>query len=144
MSFDVHIERLIDTTPELAFRTWIDPEAMQRWYCPDDGVVAEATADVRVGGQWRVAFGASTEELYREHGVFHEVEPPRRLVYTSTFTFPDGRSFETLMTVSFDECDGKTLLTVHDARYPSAEERDAHARGWPSFIDRYERTVATA
>ncbi len=142
MSLDVRIERLIDTTPDLAFAHWVDDDARRRWHSPQEGGIVEAATDLRVGGEWSVAFGATREELYREHGVFEVVEPPHRLVYSSVFTFPDGRSFETKVTVTFEERDGKTLMTVVDAGFPNEDQRAAHEGGWPSFLDNYERTLA--
>ena len=142
MSLDVRIERLIDTTPELAFHHWVDAEARRRWYAPEEGFIVEASTDLRVGGAWRVAFGKTADEMYTEEGVFSVVDPPRRLVYNCVFTFPDGRAFETHVTVTFEERDGKTLMTVLDADYPSEEQRQAHENGWPAFIDAYERTLA--
>jgi uncharacterized protein YndB with AHSA1/START domain len=143
MSFDIKIERLIDTTPALAFDKWVDADARERWYAHDGGT-ATAHTDLRVGGEWWVDFGKSPDEMYREHGVFKVVDRPHRVVYTMVFTFPDGRSFETLTTVTFEERDGKTLLTLLDAGYPNEEQRDAHAGGWPGFIDAFEREVAGA
>ena len=144
MSLDIKIERLLDTTPAMAFDRWTNPEFMERWYAPQDGWVAQATTDVRVGGEWRVAFGPGDGETWREHGVYTVVEPPNRIAYTSIFTFPDGRTFETFVTVTFEERDGKTLMTLIDAGYPNEEQRNAHANGWPGFIDAFERTLAAA
>lgn len=141
MSFDVRIERLLDTTPEIAFDRWVDPACMSRWYAPQDGWEAEAASDVREGGEWRAAFGPAGGERWSEHGVYLEVDRPNRLVYTSVFTFPDGRSFETQVTVTFEARDGKTLLTLLDAGFPSEEMRDAHQNGWPGFLDAYEKVL---
>src|SRR5207253_3031720 len=94
-SRDIRLQRLIDTTPDVAFRHWVDADARRRWYAPDPGWTAEAETDLRVGGAWRVRFGPTPEEMYLAQGVFEEVDPPRRLVYSSVFRYPDGRSFET-------------------------------------------------
>jgi uncharacterized protein YndB with AHSA1/START domain len=141
MSFDVRIERLLDTTPETAFDRWVDPVFMSRWYAPQEGWVAEAASDARVGGAWSATFGPAGGERWREHGVYTEVDRPHRLEYTCIFTFPDGRSFETRVTVTFEARDGKTLLTLVDAGFPSEEMRNAHQNGWPGFIDAFERTL---
>ncbi len=141
-SRDIRLQRLIDTTPDVAFHQWVDPDARRQWYAPDEGWTAEAETDLRVGGSWRVSFGPTPAEMYRTEGVFEEIDPPRRLVYSSTFRYPDGRSFETHVTVTFEARGGKTLLTFTDAGYPSDEERAEFERGWPDFLDAFERTVA--
>jgi glutathione S-transferase len=142
MSLDIRIERLIDTTPERAFDEWNDPSARERWYAAEDGWITRAETDLRVGGEWYVDFGADAQSMYREHGVYTVVDRPERVVYTMVFTYPDGRTFETLTTVTFEERDGKTLLTLLDAGYPDVGTRDGHASGWPGFIDRFERGVS--
>jgi uncharacterized protein YndB with AHSA1/START domain len=68
--------------------------------------------------------------------VFLEIDRPRRLVYTETFTYPDGRSFQTTVTVEFTDHGGKTELTLIEAGYPDEETRRGHEQGWPGFLDR--------
>jgi uncharacterized protein YndB with AHSA1/START domain len=89
-----------------------------------------------------VRFGPTPEEMYVLEGVFEEVDPPRRLVYRSVFRYPDGRSFATRVTVTFEAQEGKTLLTLVDAGYPSEQERATYEQGWPDFLDAYARTLA--
>lgn len=141
--FDIRFERVVNATPEGAFRHWVDPEALRRWYAPDDSWIVEtAEADLRVGGAWRVRFGPTPEEMYVERGVFEEVDPPHRVIYTTVHEFPDGRpSFQTLVTVTFEPRGDRTLLTLLDTRYPSEELRETYEEGWPEFLDRFEAAL---
>jgi len=142
--FDIRIERLLDAPPEVAFEHWVDAAARRRWYAPEDGWIVEADTDLRVGGAWRVLFGPTRDEMYLEHGVFEEIDPPNRLVYNTLYEFPDGRpSFETRVIVTFDARDEGTLMTVLDTGYPSEEQRARHESGWPGFLDAFERTLAS-
>lgn len=141
--FDIRLERVIDTSPEAAFRHWVDPGARRGWYAPDESWIVEAETDLRVGGRWSVSFGPTKDEVYRDEGVFEIVEPPHRLEYTAVMHFPDGRSFETRISVTFEATpNGKTLFTLLDRGYPSKEQRDEHERGWPAFLDAFERSLA--
>jgi uncharacterized protein YndB with AHSA1/START domain len=74
--------------------------------------------------------------------VFQVVDRPRRLVYSSTVTMPDGSSFDTGMEVIFEEQDGGTRMTILHTGFPSAQLRDEHRDGWSGFLDRLERVVA--
>jgi uncharacterized protein YndB with AHSA1/START domain len=140
--YDIRLERVLNTTPDAAFKHWVDAGARRRWYAPEDGWIVEAETDLRVGGTWRVLFGPSREEMYLEHGVFEELDPPHRLVYTTLYEFPDGRlPFDTRVTVTFEAHDGGTLLRLVDTGYPSEEQRAAHESGWPGFLDAFERTL---
>jgi uncharacterized protein YndB with AHSA1/START domain len=82
--------------------------------------------------------------MYVEPGVFEEVEPPRRVVYTTHSEFPDGRpSFQTHVIVTFEPRGDRALLSLLDTGYPSEEQRAANERGWPGFLDAHERTLAS-
>jgi uncharacterized protein YndB with AHSA1/START domain len=143
--YDIRLERIVDATPDRAFQHWVDAGARRRWYAPDDSwIVVEAETDLRVGGEWHVLFGPTPDELYLEHGVFEEIDPPHRVVYTTRYEYPDGRpSFETHVTVTFEPSRDRTLLTVVDTGYPSVEQRATNESGWPGFIDRYEQTLSS-
>ena len=143
--FDIRLERVVNTTPDAAFKHWVDAEARRRWYAPDNTWTVEtAETDLRVGGAWHVRFGPTPEEMYVERGVFEEIDPPHRVVYTTVYEFPDGRpSFQTRVTVTFERRDDRTLLTVLDTGYPSEEQRSAYEAGWPDFLDAFERTLGT-
>ncbi len=57
--------------------------------------------------------------------------------------FPAAASFETRITVTFEEePDGRALLTLLDSGYPTEELRDSHESGWPAFLDAFARTLA--
>jgi uncharacterized protein YndB with AHSA1/START domain len=72
---------------------------------------------------------------------YTEVAVPHRLAYDEKFVMPDGSSFDTVITVTFDAQNGKTLVTIVQTGFPNAEQRDAHQGGWPNFIDRLEQVV---
>ena len=140
--FDIRLERVLSIAPDEAFKHWVDAEARRGWYAPEDGWIVEAETDLRVGGAWRVLFGPTRDEMYLEHGVFEEVDPPHRLVYTTLYEFPDGRPpFETRVTVTFEARDGATVLTILDTGYPNEEQRNDNESGWPMFLDAFERTL---
>jgi uncharacterized protein YndB with AHSA1/START domain len=142
--FDIRLERLVDATPDVAFKQWVDAEARRQWYAPEDGWIVEAETDLRVGGAWHVRFGPTPDEMYVEHGVFEEIDPPHRVVYNTLYEFPDGRpSFETRLTVTFEARVQGTLLTVLDTGYPSEEQRARHESGWLGFLDAFERTLGS-
>jgi uncharacterized protein YndB with AHSA1/START domain len=142
VSYDLRIERLLDGTPDEVFDAFTDADAMKEWYEDNPGWIVEVrTCDVRVGGTTVVAFGPG-DTRYIEEMTYSEVERPHRLAYIERFGMPDGSGFDTVVAVTFQEQDGKTLMTIVQTGFPDAEQRDAHQGGWPGFIDRLERVVA--
>jgi uncharacterized protein YndB with AHSA1/START domain len=76
--------------------------------------------DLRPGGKWRFVNRHPAGEA-AFHGVYHEISPPERVVYTEIFEpYPDAGS---LVTSVLTEENGKTRLTV-TAEYPSKDVRD--------------------
>ena len=142
--FDIRLQRVIDAVPDAAFRHWVDADGRREWYAPDEGSrVVESETDLRVGGSYRTSVVSSSgDPMYTETGIFEVVDPPHRLVYRGTMHLPDGSTVDTHVTVTFEERDGKTLLTVLDVGYPTEDLRDSFEQGWPDFLDAYERTLA--
>jgi uncharacterized protein YndB with AHSA1/START domain len=141
---DIRLQRLIDAPIEVTFHEWTDPESRRQWSAPGAGWKTEATSDLRVGGLWSVRFGPSPDETYAVGGVYQVVDPPRRLVYSSVFRYPDGRSFETVTTVTFEARSGQTLLTFIDAGFPTGEDLGMFETGTAAVLDAFERVVETA
>jgi uncharacterized protein YndB with AHSA1/START domain len=76
---DIRLQRVVSAAPDDAFDHWVDASARRSWYAPEDGWVIEAETDLRVGGVWRVLFGPRRDEMYLEHGVFHELTSSGRM-----------------------------------------------------------------
>ncbi len=142
MTYDLHLERLVDATPEEVFDAFTDPAAHREWYLDGPDHEVESTVDLRVGGVWTTSFGPRGAVPYREENRFSEVVRPTRLVYRSTFTMPDGSCFDTDLVVTFEAKGDKTLLTVLQSGFERESDRNDHQGGWPSFLDRLEQVVA--
>jgi uncharacterized protein YndB with AHSA1/START domain len=71
--------------------------------------------DLRPGGDWRLSMRLPRgHEDRQRRGIFREVVPPERLVFTYAFEDAAGNlGHETLMTMTFAEHEGKTKLTVN-------------------------------
>jgi uncharacterized protein YndB with AHSA1/START domain len=143
MSHELRLQRTFEAAPEVVFDAFTDPGAQKELYADEPGWIVESQCDLRVGGRWSVVFGPPEGEPARETNLFQVVDRPRRLVYRSTMTMPGGSSFDTSMDVTFEEQNGRTLMTIVQSGFPTAELRDDFTGGWTSILDGLER-VATA
>jgi uncharacterized protein YndB with AHSA1/START domain len=141
VSHELTVERLLDSTPEVAFDVFVDPEAQRELYADAPDWIVESECDLRVGGRWTITFGAPGEEPARETNVFEEVERPRLLVFRSTMKMPDGSSIYTQVRVTFDLEDGKTRIRIVQRGFPSPEARDGFEGGWGTILDGLERVL---
>jgi uncharacterized protein YndB with AHSA1/START domain len=92
------------------------------------------SADLRVEGEWIIRFGPSSAP-YVERNVFHTVERPHRLVYASTTEWPDGSHVESLMEISLQWLDGRTLLTLTQRGPLTGDVERGFTEGWNEFLD---------
>lgn len=139
------ITRVFDAPRELVFKAWTDPGQTRSWWGPRDYPATHLEMDVRPGGAWRGCLRSNEtgRELW-QGGVFREVVPPDRVVFTFAWDAEGERGLETLVTVTFAEQDGKTRMVFHQAPFQSVGERDGHQGGWTSSFDRLTEYLAKA
>lgn len=139
------VTRTVDGPARLVFEAWTRPELFKRWWVPRSAPVTllSCEMDVRVGGTYRLvfAFGDQTMAFF---GRYLEVAPSSRLAWTND---EGGEDAAAITTVTFEERDGRTLLTMHDL-HPSKEALDAaiasgSTDGTPETMDQLEELVAT-
>jgi uncharacterized protein YndB with AHSA1/START domain len=80
--------------------------------------------DVRTGGTYRMVFGDDPANSMAFFGKYLEVVPNKRIVWTNEESGDAG----SVTTVTFEERDGKTLLTLSEL-YPTKEALDAAGTG---------------
>ena len=119
---EIRMTRVFDAPRHLVFEAMSKPEHIKRWWgrLGDGYSVPICEVDLRPGGKWRFVNRHPTGEA-AFHGVYREIAPPERVVYTEIFEdFPD---VESVITATLMEEGGKTRLTV-TAVYPSTDVRD--------------------
>jgi uncharacterized protein YndB with AHSA1/START domain len=120
---EIVVTRTFSAPARIVFEAWTTPELLRRWWVPKSMGMSliSCEADVRVGGRYRFEFlHESAPKPMAFFGKYLEVIPHSRLVWTNEET-RDGA----ITTVTFEEKNGETLLTVHEL-YPSKEAFDAN------------------
>jgi uncharacterized protein YndB with AHSA1/START domain/catechol 2,3-dioxygenase-like lactoylglutathione lyase family enzyme len=110
----------------LVFAALTRPELLTRWWGARGWNLTECYVDLCVGGNWRFVSRGPDGATMAQAGVYREIEPPERLVYTERF---DDQSYEgeSLVTHVLVERDGTTTLTS-TVRYASRQARDTVLR----------------
>jgi len=133
------LNRQYPVAPEKVWRAWTDAEAVKRWWGPGPGEpVSLAELDVRVGGRFRIVFGGPDGRMHECAGVYKEVVPNRKLVFTWTWpnSTPERVSVVTIVFQAVGK--GTELQFTHEQLYDE-QVRDDHKRGWSSSFDKLER-----
>ena len=133
----LEIRRVIKAPRPRVFASWTTPELMQRWFAPRGMRVANASADLRVGGEYRVEIRGVDDAEYVATGAYRKIVPNELL----SFTWGNGcdpHSKETLVTITFrDFEDGTELILIHEG-FSSADAAARHERGWTGCLDKLE------
>lgn len=119
---EVIITRTVNGPAHLVFKAWTEPELFKRWWVPKSigMTMLSCEMDMRAGGGYKLVFShPDFPEPMPFFGKYVEVTPPSRLVWTNE----EGDS-EQVTTVTFEEKNGKTLVTVREL-YASKEALDA-------------------
>ena len=135
------IRRTYEAPVATVWAAWTDPDQMKQWMGPNDPPrEAEVTMDVRVGGRYRIVMYSPDGETHRVGGVFREVVPDKRLVYTWAWESTPER--ESLVTVEFKAAAQGTEVRVLHQRFFDSAARDRHARGWNGCLERLGRYLS--
>jgi uncharacterized protein YndB with AHSA1/START domain/dihydrofolate reductase len=144
MSYELRLERMFDAPPEAVFDAFVDPENQAELHgsSVEGWTLSRNETDVRVGGTSVYAMGVTGEPPDTETRVFSVVDRPHRLVFAHSMDIAEwGRAVETEMTITFEDRDGKTLLTMVQTGFSTEEDRDSFMTGWPEYLETLRRVV---
>ena len=124
---EILITRLFDIPARYLFEAWSKPEHMMRWFGPEGWPLTLCEMDFRKGGSFRFAMtGPSGRQNTPFGGKYLEIVPDRKIVYDNGFETPGAERM--VVTVIFDEADGRTTLT-HHTLFASVAMKEMHTRG---------------
>jgi uncharacterized protein YndB with AHSA1/START domain len=131
------LTRIFAVAPEKVWRAWTEPQALIHWFGPDEGEVSFAETDVRVGGRFHVVFSTLDGEQHDVSGVYREVQPYSKLVFTWAWKSTPER--ESLVTLSFRSSGKGTEFNMLHEQFFDVAARDRHAFGWAGSLIKLER-----
>lgn len=107
---EIVVTRVVNGPVGIVFEAWTTPELFKRWWVPKSLPVTllSCEQDVRVGGQYKLVFGADGATM-AFFGTYTEVQPPSRLAWTN-----EEGGQEQITTVTFEAQGETTLVTVRN------------------------------
>lgn len=141
-ALDLSIAREFAASRNDVFRCWIEPALLARWWGALGYAAEVVEMDVRPGGRFHTVVRGPNGNMLEMKGVFREVFPPTRLVFSTPFGSENHPSF---CEVTLAERGGKTRLTVR-WRHQTVADRDAHERmnfrkAWGQSLARLEEVL---
>lgn len=144
------LERILDAPRDKLYRCWTEPELMVKWFTPAPWSTASAETDVRAGGSSLVVMRDPDGKEYPNRGVYLEVVPNEKIVFTDAFTeawMPSEKPFFTGIVTFEDAGGGRTRYTAR-ARHWTEADMKAHEemgfhQGWGLAADQLEALAKT-
>jgi uncharacterized protein YndB with AHSA1/START domain len=140
------ISRTFAAPRALVFKAWSSAEHMKRWFSPEGYSVPEAEIDFRPGGVCAICMRSPEGQDHWSRGVYVEIAPPDRLVFTAGIAVGNEQKFTAHTTITFEDEGPGTHMTVrqvyemHDESYLFAVK--GAPEGWRTTLDKLEREVA--
>lgn len=146
---EIVITRVFDAPQKLVFKSFTEPERMQRWWGPNGFTLPYCTVDLRPGGKVHSCMRSPDGQDIWCIGTYREIVEPERIVSTDSFSDKDGHVVEpskygmpdwpteALLTLTFEPQAAKTKLTLRHAvgAAPEAARKECEG-GWSESLDR--------
>jgi uncharacterized protein YndB with AHSA1/START domain len=141
--------RILDAPRDVVWRAWTDPAHLVWYLNPQSPRDEPIHVDLRVGGAWRLRMFISEETDYITGGIYREIVPNEKLVFTwgAIGGWPEydpaDPDANPVITIVLNELAGSTeMTTVIELREGMSDERAQYflgsgmQEGWPMTIDR--------
>ena len=136
------LTRRFRARPEKVWAAWTEPEKLIAWFCTSKAKPGSfrAELDVRVGGRYRISFDMESGEHSEVGGVYREVVPNEKLVFSWAWHSTPER--ESLVTVSIKPDGAGALMVFTHEQFFDEAARDNHERGWTELFTQLEQVLA--
>jgi len=143
------IQRIFAASRDRVWKAWTDPGLIARWWGPAGFTAPVIEVDLREGGRYLFGMRLPDGRDFWSTGVYREIVAGERLVFTDSFADAEGNVVpashygmsgdwpqELLVTVTFEEHDGETKMTLRHEGIPAGEDRDMTEAGLNESLDR--------
>ena len=150
IAHELVLERILDAPREKLFRCWTEDALLKQWFVPRPWTIAAVDNDLRPGGRSNITMRDPDGNEYPNPGVYLEIVPNERLVFTDAYTegwVPSEKPFFTGI-VTFEDAGGGKTRYVARARHWRAEDKEQHEKmgfheGWGQCADQLEELAKT-
>ena len=119
----IEFSRVFDAPVDKVFQAYVDKDAVKQWWGGRTYETNIIKHEAKAGGSWRILQKGPDGNDYGFHGVFHEVTPNQRIMWTFEFEGLPESGHVSLETVEFHDEGGKTRMTAQSV-FRSVEDRD--------------------
>jgi uncharacterized protein YndB with AHSA1/START domain len=153
------ITRVFNAPVELVWKAWTEPERAKQWWGPKGFTAPFTKIDLRIGGKYLNSMRSPDGKDFWSTGVYKEIVPLKQIVVTDSFADEKGNvvsaayygmsatfPLELLITLTFEEVDGKTKMTLQHSGIKGLSDADFSnmRQGWEESFDKLDVYLKTA
>jgi uncharacterized protein YndB with AHSA1/START domain len=148
------ITRVFDASRDLVWRAWTEPDHFKRWWGPRDFTSPSCKMDFREYGKYLFCMRSPDGKEYWSTGIYKEIIVPERIVFTDSFADEKGNvvpaahygmgedfPLENIVTVTFEEHNGKTRMTLKHEGLPAGEMLKLTGISWNESFDKLAESL---
>jgi uncharacterized protein YndB with AHSA1/START domain len=139
------ITRTFDAPKEAVWAAWTDPDQICKWFGPKGLHTPRDTVevDLRPGGIWKATMvGDDTGTEYPATFEYREIDEPNKLVLKASRPDDRHKLDGAVCTITFEETDGKTLMTFFATEVGQQEIDLGVVGGWTTSFEKIDAVVA--
>mgnify|MGYP000847427179 FL=1 len=143
------IQRIFAASRDRVWKAWTDPDLIAQWWGPAGFTAPVIEVDLREGGRYLFSMRSPVGQEFWSTGVYREIVPMERLVYTDSFADAEGNVVpastygmsedwpdELTVTVTFEDHGDGTKVILREAGAPAGEPLEQAEAGWNESLDK--------
>ncbi|HCM42753.1 MAG TPA: hypothetical protein DIS66_05535 [Candidatus Omnitrophica bacterium] len=134
MANTVKLHRVLKTTPDKAYRAFLDPDALAKWIPPYGFTCQVHHLEPKVGGTFKMSFtNFTTSQGHSFGGKYLELIPGKRLRYTDKFDDPNMPG-EMMVTIDLKQVVCGTEVNIVQENIPTVIPVEVCYLGWQESL----------
>ena len=143
------ITRIFNASPKEVWAAWSKPALLKQWWGPKHFTAPTCKMDFTPGGKFLWCMRDKDGDDYWNTGLYKQIVPEKKLVYTDSFSDAKGKvvpasyykmpgkwGIESLVTITFEDQDGQTKMTLQHDGLPGGIMSQMTKIGWNQSFDK--------
>lgn len=152
----LYITKAFNARRSELWKAWTEPESVTKWWGPRNFTAPFVKNNLEEGGTYLYCMRSPEGEDVWSTGTYKKIVPMEEIVSTDSFADEEGNivpasdygisgdwPLELKVTVTFQDEDGKTKLSIQHQGFPDKENKDLAEAGWKESLEKLEEYLKT-